>query len=98
MLITNNLEDTFRETLTVLELIITTPMITSEADRCFPTFKNIQRFLHNIMDEETTSALAMMCLENKLMKNDDHFTNKVIEKLSSSSIFRSNLREAGFSI
>lgn len=98
MLRTNDLEDTFRETLKLLELIITIPMTTSEADRCFTTLKNIQRFLHNIMDEEKTLSLAMICLENKLIKNDEHFTTKVMKKLSNSNIFRSNLQEAGFTI
>lgn len=79
----NNLEKTFEETLKLLELIITIPMSTSEADRCFLTSKNLRHFLRNSMDEEKT-PLAMISMENRLMKNDVDFNSKVIERLSNS--------------
>ncbi|XP_030581661.1 zinc finger MYM-type protein 1-like [Archocentrus centrarchus] len=37
----NNLEEVFSETVTLLKILITTPMTTAEAERCFSTLKRI---------------------------------------------------------
>lgn len=55
----NNLEEVFSETVTLLKIIITTPMTTAEAERCFSTLKRIKTFLRNTMTQERLNALAM---------------------------------------
>lgn len=55
----HNLEGTFRETVKILELIITIQMTTVEAERCFSIVKKDICFLRNTMGKERLSALSM---------------------------------------
>ena len=55
-----NLQETFSETVALLNILITTPMTTAEAERCFSTLKRIKTFLRNAMGQELLNALAML--------------------------------------
>ena len=49
VLMGNNLQDAFSETVSLLKILITTPMSTAESERCFSTLKKIKTFLRNTM-------------------------------------------------
>ncbi len=75
----NNLEEVFSETVTLLKILITTPMTTTEAERCFSTLKRIKTFLRNSMTQERLNALAMLSMEKRLVTEMTDFNQKVIE-------------------
>ncbi|KAL1279200.1 hypothetical protein QQF64_025873 [Cirrhinus molitorella] len=79
----NNLVDVFSETVTLLKILITTPMTTAEAERCFSTLKRIKTFLRNSMTQERLNALAMLSMEKRLVIEITDFNMKVIEKFAS---------------
>ncbi|GBM34208.1 hypothetical protein AVEN_60556-1 [Araneus ventricosus] len=62
-IIENNLQITFSETYKLLKIIVTIPMTTAEAERCFSTLKRIKTFLRSTMSEDRLSALAMLSIE-----------------------------------
>lgn len=76
----NNLKSTFKETLKLLRIIVTTPMSTAEAERCFSTLARIKTFLRNTMTEERLSALAMLSIAKDLIYDMPDFDDKVIAK------------------
>lgn len=78
----NELEETFSETIKILEILITIPMTTCEAERCFSTLKRIKTFLRNTMTEERLSALAMLSIEKDLIMEIPDFNEKVINKFA----------------
>ncbi|XP_008273895.1 zinc finger MYM-type protein 1-like [Stegastes partitus] len=78
----NNVEEVFSETVTLLKIIITTPMTTAEAERCFLTLKRIKTFLRNTMTQERLNALAMLSMEKRLVCEMTDFNQKVIEKFA----------------
>lgn len=55
----NNLQGTFTETVTVLKILVTTPMTTAESERCFSTLKRTKTFLRNTMTQDRLNALTM---------------------------------------
>lgn len=79
----NKLEETFSEALKLLEILITIPMTSSEAERCFSMLKRIKTFLRNTMSQERLSALAMLSIERDLIMEIPDFNQKVIEKFAS---------------
>ena len=78
----NNLLEVFSETQTLLKIIITTPMTTAEAERCFSTLKRVKTFLRNTMTQERLNALAMLSMEKKLVTDMIDFNQRVIEKFA----------------
>ena len=78
----NNLQDTFSETVSLLKILITTPMTTAESERCFSTLKRIKTFLRNTMAQDRLNALAMLSMEKNLIQNIPDFNTKVIEKFA----------------
>lgn len=83
LFIENNLEEIFSETVTLLKILITTPMTTAEVKRCFSTSKRVKNFLRNSMNQEMLNALAMLSMEKKLVAEITDFNQKVIEKFAS---------------
>ncbi|XP_009291966.1 zinc finger MYM-type protein 1 [Danio rerio] len=79
----NNLEEVFSETVTFLKILVTMPMTTAEAERCFSTLKRIKTFLRNSMTQERLNALAMLSIEKRLVTEMTDFNQKVIEKFAS---------------
>lgn len=80
----NNLCDTFSECVKLLKVLITIPMTTAEAERCFSTLKRIKTFLRNSMSQERLSALAMLSIERDFVLQIKDFNEKVIDKFSGS--------------
>ncbi|KAL1276105.1 hypothetical protein QQF64_035728 [Cirrhinus molitorella] len=79
----NNFEEVFSETVTLIKILVTTPMTTGEAERCFSTLKRIKTFLRNSMTQERLNALAMLSIEKRLVTEMNDFNQKVIEKFAS---------------
>ncbi|XP_030212392.1 zinc finger MYM-type protein 1 isoform X1 [Gadus morhua] len=82
VLMGNNLQDTFSETVSLLKILITTPMSTAESERCFSTLKRIKTFLKNTMAQDRFNALAMLSIEKKLTRDIPDFNKRVIEKFA----------------
>ena len=78
----NNLGEVFSETVTLLKILITTPMTTAEAERCFSTLKRIKTFLRNTMTQERLNALDMLSMEKRLVTDMTDFNQKVIENFA----------------
>ena len=78
----NNLQDTFSEVTRLLEILITIPMTSSEAERCFSTLKRIKTFLRNSMSQERLNALAMLSIERDLINEIRDFNYQVIDKFA----------------
>ncbi|XP_053726658.1 zinc finger MYM-type protein 1-like isoform X1 [Synchiropus splendidus] len=79
----NHLQGTFSETVSLLRILITTPMTTAEADRCFPTSRRIKTFLRNATTRDRLRARAMLCMEKQLVRQIPDFNNRVIESFAS---------------
>ena len=86
----NNLQSTFSETVKLLKILITTPMTTAEAERCFSTLKRIKTFLRSTMANERLTALAMVSIENMMITEMKDFNEKVINHFASSKNRRSD--------
>lgn len=72
----NNLVECFGEVSKCLDIIITTPMTSSEAERSFSCLKRIKTFLRSTMKEDRLSALAMLSMEKELVHSIDNFNEK----------------------
>ena len=84
MINNNNLQAVFSNTIKLLKILITTPMTTSEAERCFSTLKRIKTFLRSTMTNERLSALAMLSIENKMIEEMKDFNETVINHFTTS--------------
>lgn len=71
-----------KETRKLLEIVITTPMTTSEVERCFSTINRIKTFLRNSMSEDRLTSLSMLSIEKKFISEIDNFNDKVITKFA----------------
>ncbi|CAH2006565.1 unnamed protein product [Acanthoscelides obtectus] len=81
-LIQNSLEETLKETKKLLEIIVTTSMSTSEAERNFSTLKRIKTFLRNTMTQDRLTALSMLSIEQEFISTMENFNGKVIDKFA----------------
>lgn len=86
----NNLSEVFSETKRLLGILATTPMTTSEAERCFSTLKRIKTFLRNTMAADRLNALAMLAMERNLVRRMSDFNVQVIEKFAQMKERRAN--------
>ncbi|GBN15150.1 hypothetical protein AVEN_138866-1 [Araneus ventricosus] len=82
-IIENNLQTTFSETYKLLLIIVTIPMTTAEAEKCFSTIKRVKTFLRSTMSEDRLSALAMLSIEKRMINVIPKFNEKVIGLLAS---------------
>ncbi|XP_042242452.1 zinc finger MYM-type protein 1-like [Homarus americanus] len=78
------LQSTLSETVKLIKIMITTPMITDEVERCFSTLKRIQTFLRNTAVDDRLSALAMISIENKMITEIKDFNEKVANHFATS--------------
>lgn len=79
IILEDNLQETFKETVKLLKLLITIPMSTTEAERRFSMLKRIKTFLRNTMSEDRLNALAVLSCEKVLINSIDNFNNRVID-------------------
>jgi hAT family C-terminal dimerisation region len=77
--IDNNLKDTFKETITVIQLVLTAPIASAEAERCFSTLKRIKTFLRNTMGENRLNSLAVLSMEWDFINKIPNFNEKVMD-------------------
>lgn len=70
------------ETKKLLQILVTTPMTTSEAERSFSTLKRIKTFLRNSMCEDRLTALSMLSIEKKIIATIPNYNAKVIDKFA----------------
>ena len=82
ILIENELHSTFSETIKLIKILITTPMTTCEAERCFSTLKRVKTFIRSTMEQERLTALAMMSIEKKLVNEITDFNEHVIDNFA----------------
>ena len=82
VLMSYNLQETFSETVTLLNILITTPMTTAEAERFFSTLTRVKTFLRNSMGQERLNALAMLSMERELVLSMPDFKEKVIDRFA----------------
>ncbi|XP_031337552.1 uncharacterized protein LOC116166657 isoform X1 [Photinus pyralis] len=79
----NDLKKVMTETYKLLDIICTTPMPTTECERCPSTLKRIKTFLNNVtISEDRLNALAVLSIEKKFVQSIPDFDNKVIEVFS----------------
>ena len=70
LLIESKLAETFSEAVYLLKAIITVPMTSFEAVRCFSTLRRVKTFLRSTVSEEKLlSALAMLSIEKNLVRD-----------------------------
>ncbi|CAH0547102.1 unnamed protein product [Brassicogethes aeneus] len=67
----SDLCEVFSESLKLLKILITIPMASAEAERCFSTLKRIKNFLRTSMSQERLSALAMLSKERDLIEKGE---------------------------
>ncbi len=77
-IVRSGLEKCFSETCTLLQIILTIPMSTAEAERCFSTLKRVKTFLRNSMADSRMNALAMLSIEKDMIRHTSDFNEKVI--------------------
>ncbi|XP_028670787.1 uncharacterized protein LOC114661764 [Erpetoichthys calabaricus] len=77
-----NLQDVMSETVTLLKVIITTPMTNSESDRNLSTLKKVKTFAQNATGQHRLNALAMLTIENGFIHGLLNFDSKVIEQFA----------------
>ena len=78
----NNLQEALSETVSLLQIIITTPMTSAESERNFSTLKRIKTFTRNTMGEQRLNALAMLSIESELIHGLLDFNSKVTERFA----------------
>lgn len=78
----NNLQDIFSATFALLQILITIPMTTAEAERSFSTLKRIKTFLRSSMNEGRLTALAMLSIEKQFIQDLPDFNEAVINKFA----------------
>lgn len=77
------MRNSFPETIKLLEVLVTTPMSSSEAERCFSMLKRVKTFLRNTMKEKRLSALGMLSAEKVFLNIIENFNKQVIELFAS---------------
>lgn len=90
-LISNSLEDALREVKKLLEIIVTVPMITTEAERTFSTLNRIKTFLRNSMSQDRLTALAVLSIESEFVKTIPSFNEKVMDNFANKTNHRMDL-------
>jgi len=76
------MNETFREILVLLRILITIPMTSCKMERCLSTLKRIKTCLRSTMGEERLNALTMINIANKMISDDIDFNKKVINIFS----------------
>lgn len=88
----NNLQVTvFTEVHSLLEISLTTPLVSAESERCFSTLKRVKSFLRNSMTNQRLNALACLSIQKDWICEHLTFNNDVIDKFA-----RSKTRRADF--
>ncbi|XP_077294844.1 zinc finger MYM-type protein 1-like [Arctopsyche grandis] len=68
----------FTEVFNLIQMVITTPMPTTEPKRCVSTLKRINAFLRNSKGPNQLTAFAMLSIEKNMIANITNFHNMLI--------------------
>lgn len=79
----NNLSEVFSEIMKLVKILLTIPMTTSEAERCFSTLKRIKTFLRSTMSSERLNALAVLSMEKHFLHCHPELKEKIINRFAS---------------
>ena len=79
----NYLQSKFSETVKLLKILITNPMTTAEAERCFSTLKIIKIILPSTITNGRLTVLAMSSIE-KIITEIKDFNEQVINHFATS--------------
>ncbi|KAL7826391.1 hypothetical protein AOLI_G00316000 [Acnodon oligacanthus] len=86
----SHLEEVFSETVSLLKILITTPMTTAEAERCFSTLKRMKTFLRNSVTQDRLNALAMLSVERRPVTEMTDLNRRGTEKFAGQKERRAN--------
>ena len=75
----NNLISTFSEISKLLNILITIPMCSTEAERTFSALKRIKTYLRNTMGQSRLNSLSVVSIGRDLINDCDSFNSKVME-------------------
>ena len=76
----STLGTTFSEICKVLEILITIPMCSTEAERTFSTLKRIKTYLRNTMGQNRLNALGILSIGHELISDIPTFNEEVLNK------------------
>ena len=79
----NNLISVFPESVKLMNIILTTPVVSAEAERCFSTLKRVKTCSRNAMGSERLNALCALAIEKKFISSIVNFNKKVIDIFAS---------------
>ena len=78
LILENNLYDVLSEITKLIKILLTTPMITSEPERCFSTLKRIKTFVWSTMNSEGLNALTMLSMEKSFFSSHPEIKKKIV--------------------
>lgn len=87
----NGLQTPFSESSRLLNISLTTPIVTSQPERRFSSLTKIQNYLANTRVEERSDGLAVLSIENDFIKKVTDFNERVILKFAEQRNTRSEL-------
>lgn len=73
---------TLGEVYVLMKILLTSPMTTAEAERCFSSLKRIKTYSRSTMLEDRVSALAMISIEKTLIDTIPNFHSKVTDRFA----------------
>ena len=79
----NNFVSVFPESVKLLNVILTTPIVSAEAERCFSTLKRVKSCSCNSMGGERLNALCALTIEKQFISSIVNFNKKVIDMFAS---------------
>lgn len=79
----HNLVETFSEILKLLNIILTTPTTSAEAERSFSTLKRIKSFTRNSMGQDRLNALAFLSIHKEYIDSIPLFQDRIIDMFAS---------------
>ena len=79
----NSLRHTFSEVCQLLDIALTTPLVSAESERCFSTLNRIKTFLRNTMTNERLNALAALSIQKRMIRYEiPRFNELVTDKFA----------------
>lgn len=77
-IVENDLKESFTETFKALQITMTTPVATAEAERCFSTLNRVKTFLRNTIGQDRLDALAAFSIHKEVISTIPNFHTRVI--------------------
>ncbi len=74
-----NLNNSFPQLIKLLQVLITTGLTTTEAERSFSATNRIKTFLRNSMGQDRLNSLCILAVEKKFVKGIANFQDLVVE-------------------